>query len=491
MLKMRTILVVLCFFFSVCNLYAQVGIGTAAPNAAAVLDINSQISLMQYGGVKFPTVTLAQRALITLPIPEGLMIFLKDGSQRCLQLFDETTGSWANVYCLNNPPVASSVITTGSYNVENVITGSFIYTDFDLDLQGTSQTQWYRADDALGTNRVLIAGATSATYTLLPVDGGEYITYGVTPVAQTGVLTGTQVLSAYSLIGFKPVVVSFNPLTQIKAENAAVTAIPLRFTLSNTTYAAIDVTITASSNAGGRLTPGTAAQTITIPANTPAGSYTATTPYNLMDNTILDGNTLVTFTITAVVGGSGATSLGTSLTDTISITDNDGVALASDLFISEYVEGSGNNKYIEIANFTGAAVNLSNYTLNLYSNGSAAISSSLTLTGTLANGDVVVYRNGGAAIYAGPSTVAAITNYNGNDAISLVKSGVAIDIFGRIGQDPGAAWTVGVFTTADKTLVRKPGIGPNASNIIGFPSLGTEWNQSIIDTAATLGSHTF
>ncbi|MDP5101049.1 MAG: hypothetical protein NWQ09_06970, partial [Nonlabens sp.] len=322
---MRTILAVMCFLFSVCNLSAQVGIGTAAPNTAAVLDINSQISPVQYGGVKFPTVTLAQRALIASPIPDGLMIFLKDGSQRCLQLFDETTASWANVYCLNNPPVASSVLTTGPYNVENVITGSFTYTDFDSDVQGTSLTQWYRADDALGTNRVLIAGATSATYTLLPVDGGKYITYGVTPVAQTGVLTGVQVLSAYSLIGYKPVVVSFNPLSQIKAENAAVTGIPLRFTLSNTTYAPINVTVTASSNAGGRLTPGTASQIITIPANTPVGSYTATTPYNVIDNTIVDGNALVTFTITAVSGGSGATSLGTPLTDTVSITDNDGV----------------------------------------------------------------------------------------------------------------------------------------------------------------------
>src|SRR5205085_9906297 len=36
---------------------------------------------------------------------------------------------------------------------------------------------------------------------------------------------------------------------------------------------------------------------------------------------------------------------------------------ATDLFISEYVEGSSNNKYIEIYNGTGASANLADYKL--------------------------------------------------------------------------------------------------------------------------------
>ena len=41
----------------------------------------------------------------------------------------------------------------------------------------------------------------------------------------------------------------------------------------------------------------------------------------------------------------------------------------TDLFISEYVEGSGNNKALELYNPTNAAIDLSDYKLVRYSNG--------------------------------------------------------------------------------------------------------------------------
>ena len=41
----------------------------------------------------------------------------------------------------------------------------------------------------------------------------------------------------------------------------------------------------------------------------------------------------------------------------------------TDLFLSEYAEGSSNNKYIEIYNGTGADVDLSGYSLSSCSNG--------------------------------------------------------------------------------------------------------------------------
>src|SRR5699024_8502755 len=58
---------------------------------------------------------------------------------------------------------------------------------------------------------------------------------------------------------------------------------------------------------------------------------------------------------------------------------------ADDLFISEYIEGSSYNKAIEIYNGTGSSVNLSDYQLELYSNGSDNPTQSLTLSGSLAN----------------------------------------------------------------------------------------------------------
>jgi len=60
------------------------------------------------------------------------------------------------------------------------------------------------------------------------------------------------------------------------------------------------------------------------------------------------------------------------------------------LFFSEYVEGGSFNKAVEIYNCTEDAVDLSAYELALYSNGSATATSTVTLSGTLALGDVFV-----------------------------------------------------------------------------------------------------
>jgi len=60
----------------------------------------------------------------------------------------------------------------------------------------------------------------------------------------------------------------------------------------------------------------------------------------------------------------------------------------SGLFFSEYIEGSSYNKALEIFNGTGGAVDLSGYSVELYSNGSGTASQSVTLAGTLADSDV-------------------------------------------------------------------------------------------------------
>ncbi|CAM5522208.1 hypothetical protein LSPH24S_04475 [Lysinibacillus sphaericus] len=44
--------------------------------------------------------------------------------------------------------------------------------------------------------------------------------------------------------------------------------------------------------------------------------------------------------------------------------------LATDLIISEYIEGLSNNKAIELYNGTGSTIDLSQYKLELYTNGS-------------------------------------------------------------------------------------------------------------------------
>ena len=73
-------------------------------------------------------------------------------------------------------------------------------------------------------------------------------------------------------------------------------------------------------------------------------------------------------------------------------------AQTADLFISEYIEGSSNNKAIEIYNGTNAPVNLSTgaYKLLQYNNGALTPNLTLALTGTIAPGDVYVVANSGS-----------------------------------------------------------------------------------------------
>ncbi|PZO30543.1 MAG: hypothetical protein DCF13_03150 [Flavobacteriaceae bacterium] len=177
---------------------------------------------------------------------------------------------------------------------------------------------------------------------------------------------------------------------------------------------------------------------------------------------------------------------------------------ATDLFISEYVEGSSNNKYIEIFNGTGASVDLSNYRLRLYANGNGGTpDNDVLLTGTLANNSVKVYRNSAAALTL-PSGVTADNNtavgFNGDDAVVLYKISTTsnVDVFGRIGNDPGTAWTgTGGYTTVDKTLRRNSTVvggvtvNPTGTGASAFTTLTTEWAMFNIDVVSGLGSHTF
>ena len=65
----------------------------------------------------------------------------------------------------------------------------------------------------------------------------------------------------------------------------------------------------------------------------------------------------------------------------------------SNLFFSEYVEGSANNKTLEIYNPTNNAVNLSTFVIKRYSNGSPIPTEELVLSGTIQPKDVVVVTN--------------------------------------------------------------------------------------------------
>src|SRR3954471_3290024 len=127
-------------------------------------------------------------------------------------------------------------------------------------------------------------------------------------------------------------------------------------------------------------------------------------------------------------------------------------AAPSDLFFSEYIEGSSNNKALEIFNGTGAAIDLAagGYDVQMYFNGSTTAGLTIALTGTVASGDVYVLAQSAAS-----STVLAqadLTNgsgwFNGDDAVVLRKNTTILDVIGQIGVDPGTEWGTGLASTA-------------------------------------------
>ncbi|MFT7899727.1 DUF5689 domain-containing protein [Tenacibaculum ascidiaceicola] len=170
----------------------------------------------------------------------------------------------------------------------------------------------------------------------------------------------------------------------------------------------------------------------------------------------------------------------------------------ADLYISEYAEGSSNNKYIEIYNGTGADVDLTNYTVGLYGNGSATVGNTIdlsTIKSTLADGEVIVIYNGGAsdaAITGSGGTTSTVTYFNGDDAIALLKSGTVIDVVGNIGEDPGSYWAVaGVADgTKEHTLVRKASITKGNTDwaaSAGTDSTNSEWEVKAQDDFTSIG----
>ncbi|MEC8537050.1 MAG: endonuclease, partial [Bacteroidota bacterium] len=152
-----------------------------------------------------------------------------------------------------------------------------------------------------------------------------------------------------------------------------------------------------------------------------------------------------------------------------------------DLFFSEYMEGSGNNKALEIANFSGNYIDLSNYELKLSSNGNSSwtINYSFPNNAGVDNADVYVVMNGGTSICTDvdDNLNNSITGFNGNDAIGLFKNGVLIDILGTLGNSSDYA--------KNTTLVR------NADIAVGSTVFNaTEWSSYPTNTCENLGFHT-
>jgi endonuclease I len=217
------------------------------------------------------------------------------------------------------------------------------------------------------------------------------------------------------------------------------------------------------------------------------------TAYNVyMNNTLKTTVTTLTATISGLtastaysfyVNAKDATGNTSASSNTVSATTNSSGSTATELLFSEYIEGSSNNKALEIANMTGAAINLSVYTIKKQTNGAGAWSTGLTLSGTLNSGSkfTVVNSSIASSCYstssANISTTATELTFNGNDAVGLFKNGVLIDIIGTF--NGGTA-----NFAADVTLRRKSTITAPSTTF----NLSAQWDSFTTDTCTNLGS---
>lgn len=210
----------------------------------------------------------------------------------------------------------------------------------------------------------------------------------------------------------------------------------------------------------------------------------------------------------------------------------------TDLIISEYVEGWGNNKVIELYNPTNTGINLKDYVIKRYSNGSTSASSDYTVAmpdkvlepyktfvitqdkresaGTVPADDSPIWAQVEArADYFVPSDYGSgegtkCIHWNGDDAVTLEKTdGSKVDIFGKTGEQPAAAaipgstetigsWTdtppyftgAGIGLSADHTLVRKPSVNSGVTSNPSLFNIVAEYDTFTVSTFYNLGWHT-
>ncbi|WP_018127040.1 BspA family leucine-rich repeat surface protein [Balneola vulgaris] len=154
----------------------------------------------------------------------------------------------------NFAPTATNVVVSNTSNPAqppaegDVLTVSYDYNDTEGDVESGTTIQWYRADDGVGTNAVLIAGATVTSYTVAAADAGKFLRVDVVP--SDGTNTGSAASSSYVEVpaGNTPPVVASAIADFAVNEDAADSTIDLTTVFADGEEAAGELTYTLISN---------------------------------------------------------------------------------------------------------------------------------------------------------------------------------------------------------------------------------------------------
>ncbi len=176
-------------------------------------------------------------------------------------------------------------------------------------------------------------------------------------------------------------------------------------------------------------------------------------------------------------------------------------------FISEYAEGSSNNKYLEFYNPTDQTIDLSGYAFASAANdvdspGNYEYWNPFDTGSEIAPGEVFVigHPSANAQILAQADMTHTYLS-NGNDGYCLVEGTesdyTVIDCIGDWNGDPGdGGWDVAGVTgaTVNHTLVRKPTVttgNPDWDASSGTDAAGSEWIVLDNEDWSNLGFHTY
>lgn len=102
------------------------------------------------------------------------------------------------VNTLNAVPEILAVTISGTPVVDSILSGTYVYSDFENDPDSGTVFQWYASlDTSASGNEVPIPGANAATYKVILTDTTSYLRIGVTPFSSTGASPGGVIKSVW------------------------------------------------------------------------------------------------------------------------------------------------------------------------------------------------------------------------------------------------------------------------------------------------------
>lgn len=315
------------------------------------------------------------------------------------------------------------------------------------------------------------------------VEGNEMVQFMLTNVTNGGTI-GTNDMNTLTIIDNDALQAYIYPPTLSQFENIGTINIVVHLTTQSANPTSVTVKKVA---AGSTATAGVDFlfndTTITWPANNASDIFV---PVAVVNDNVYEFDEVANFKLENPTNGATLSDSTFALT----ILNNDALPSGdcSDLFFSEYVEGSSNNKALEIYNPTNNAVNLSDYRVFKSLNGGTT-TAVFQLSGTLASKDVYVMagNQSDSILKLKADTLTGFLNFNGNDALALLHLNDTIDVIGQPGVDPGTnGWAVDTGTTTNYTLIRDY---YNYEGDNNWTNASASWDAHHIDLFDSLGFH--